>query len=391
LSGREPGFGGGLLLGALVAVLLLATIGPLRDLVLGEPEPQSRSAEALKVIEDAYFRDADPAELQDASVSGMVRELRRRYDDRFSHYFDPKTNKRFQASTSGEFSGVGMTVSEVERGLRVARVFEDTPAERAGIEIGDLIVSVDGESIAGESSTASAALIKGPPGTDVRLGVVGRDGERRPVTVERAKVRIPAVDGEMRRRGDEKIAYVQLASFTRGAHGELRSTIEDLDRRGAEALVLDLRGNGGGLLQEAILVTSTFQEEGPVATTEGRTRSRETYEATGDALEPRPMAVLINGDTASASEIVAAALQENGLAQVVGERSFGKGTFQEVIQLDGGAALDLTVGEYLTADGTSINEKGVRPDVRAPDRDPSDGDDTLTRALGLLAGELRGD
>jgi carboxyl-terminal processing protease len=389
---RGPGFGGGLLAGAIVTLLALVLIAPLREAVLPESGPASRAEEALGVIEEAYFRDADVEKLENASINGMIRQLRRQHDDRFSHYFDPRTNERFEASTSGEFSGVGLTVSEVKRGLRVARVFEDTPAERAQIGIGDLIVSVDGESIAGESSTASAAMIKGPPGTEVELGVIdAKSGKRRKVTVERANVRIPAVDGEIRRRDGKRIAYVQLASFTRGAHGELRDLVERLYRRGAEALVLDLRGNGGGLLQEAILVTSTFQEEGPVVITEGRTRARETYEATGGALARRPMAVLVNGDTASASEIVAAALQQNGIARVYGERTFGKGTFQEIIQLDGGAALDLTVGEYLTADGSSILEQGVRPDVRAPDRDPTDGDRTASRALGDLAAEIDSD
>jgi carboxyl-terminal processing protease len=391
LSSR-PGFAGGLLAGVVVTLLALVLVAPLREAVLPETAPQSRAEEALELIEEAYFRDADVEKLENASVNGMIRQLRRQYDDRFSHYFDPRTNRRFQASTSGEFSGVGLTVSEVKRGLRVARVFEDTPAERAEIGVGDLIVSVEGESIAGQSSTASAAMIKGPPGTEVELGVVDAEsGKKREITVERANVRVPAVDGEIRRRDGEKIAYVQLASFTRGAHGELRELIERLRRRGAEGLVLDLRGNGGGLLQEAILVTSLFQESGPVVITEGRTRPRETYEATGGALEPQPMAVLVNGDTASASEIVAAALQQNDLARVYGEKTFGKGTFQEIIQLDGGAALDLTVGEYLTADGTSILEQGVRPDVRVPDRDPADGDRTLSRALRALAAEIDGE
>ena len=383
------GFARGLIAGAILAFIALSTIAPLRDALLpGEPESE-RFDEALGIIESSYFREADRSKLEDASITGMVDSLRKRYDDRFSHYFDAKTYKRFSAATSGEFSGVGLSVSEIKRGLRVAKVYEDTPAEEAGIEMGDLVVAVEGEEIAGDSATATAARIKGPPGTEVTITVVdGRTAKRSELTIERANVRIPAVEGEIKRSGGKEIAYVQFSTFSRGAHGDLRSEIEGLYREGAEGLVLDLRGNGGGLLQEAVLVTSIFQEDGPVVTTEGRTRPEQTLDAVGDSLDPRPMVVLTNGDTASASEILAAALQQNELATIVGTTTFGKGVFQEVIELESGAALDLTVGEYLTADGSSILGKGVEPDVKAPDKDLSDGDETLDRGLGIVAREI---
>jgi carboxyl-terminal processing protease len=388
-SSDGGGFLRGLLAGVVVAVALLVLIEPLRDAILPGSSVDDQIADAVDVIDSSYFRQPDDELLQDGSIEGMVRKLRRENDDRYSHYFDAETYSRFNAATEGEFSGVGMTVTEVKQGLRVARVFEDTPAEKAGIETGDLITAVEGRSIAGEPSNASAAEIKGPPGTEVELTVKDPDsGKSRDIDVERANVRVPAVFGEIRRQGGRKIAYVSLATFSRGAHGELRSRIEELYERGAEGLILDLRGNGGGLLDEAVLVESIFQEDGPIVITEGRTRPRETLEATGGALAPRPMAVLTNRDTASASEIVAAALRQNGLATLIGTRSFGKGTFQEVIELDGGAALDLTVGEYLTADGTSILGTGVKPEIRVSDDDPSDGDDVLDRAQRVIARQI---
>jgi carboxyl-terminal processing protease len=384
---ERAGFARGLLVGALAAVLLLIAIAPLREAVL--PARGDRIDEALEVIERSYYHETEASELEDASIEGMVRRLRRENDDRFSHYFDAETYRRFDAATEGQFSGVGMTVSEVQRGLRVARVFEGTPAEDAGIEEGNLIVAVEGSSIAGESATEASAQIKGPPGTEVELTVVDPDGDRRrKLTLERAEVRIPAVDAETVREDGKELGYVALHTFSRGAHGELRSAVERLYREGAEGVILDLRSNGGGLLEEAILVASIFVEDGPIVTTEGRTRPRETFEAQGDALPERPLVVLTNRDTASASEIVAAALQQNDLATVIGTRTFGKGSFQEVIELDGGAALDLTVGEYLTADGSSIVDDGVKPDVRVADEDPADGDDTLDRAKRLLAREI---
>jgi carboxyl-terminal processing protease len=383
------GFAQGLITGAIVVVLLFVLIEPLRDAVLPETGG-GRVGEAQQIIEDSYFRSVPEEQLEDGSIAGMVRELREETGDRFSHFFDAKTFKRFNQATSGQFSGVGLAVSEVPEGLRVSQVYPDTPAEKGGIEPGDLIVAVEGQSIKGEPSTASAAKIKGPPGTEVTITVEdAQGGKPKDVTLERAEVRIPAVTGRIIEDDGVKIGYVALATFSNGAHAEVRQEIERLRKKGAEGLVFDLRGNGGGLLQEAILVASTFGEDGPIVITEGRSRPQQEYEAQGDAIDPLPMAVLTNGDTASASEIVAAALQQNDLATIVGTTTFGKGTFQEIIELEDGGALDLTVGEYLTADGTSILDVGVEPDVRVPDKDASDGDDTLDEAVAIVADEVR--
>lgn len=386
-TGRRA-FAGGLALGAIIAIALLALIGPLQDL-LPEAGTQSRSDEAREVIEDSYFRPTDVTELEDASVAGMVREISKQNDDKFSHYFDPATYQRFLASTSGEFSGIGLNVTETKRGLRIARVFEDTPASQAGLQVGDQIVAVSGKSIAGIPSTAASSQIKGPPGTTVEITVLdGRSGKRSDLEVERAEVKIPAAESELRNEDGKKIGYVRLSTFSRGAHGELRAAIEALQEDGAEGIVFDLRGNGGGLLDEAVLVTSIFQESGPIVTIEGRARAEQTLEATGGAIEPVPVAVLVDRNTASASEIVSAALQQNDLATVIGEPTFGKGVFQEVIELDDGGALDLTVGEYLTANGTSILGEGVIPDERITDDDgPRGGDEVLDAGVAAVASE----
>ncbi len=380
----------GLLVGAAVAVALLAFVGPLQDL-LPESGEQSRAAEAEQVIEDSYFRPTDSEDLQNASIDGMVKRISKENDDKFSHYFDPATFKQFEASTSGKFSGIGVTVTEAKRGLRVAQVFEGAPAEDADIDVGDVIVGVNGKPLKGVSADAAAAQIKGPPGTSVELTVVdGQTGKRSDVEVDRANVKVPAVTGKMENVDGRKVAYVRLAGFTRGAHAELRDEIEKLDDKGAEALIFDLRGNGGGLVDEAVLVQSIFQEDGPVVTIEGRARDKKTFDVTGDPLpDIGPIAVLVDGNTASASEIVSAALKENDLATIVGTRTYGKGVFQEVIPLDAGGALDITVGEYLTSDGTSILGKGVTPDIRVEDKDVSDGDAVLDAGLKQVGSELQ--
>jgi carboxyl-terminal processing protease len=215
----------------------------------------------------------------------------------------------------------------------------------------------------------------------VELRIVPADGgQPREVTVERATVRVPAVDGRIARvevNGRErKVAYVRFATFSEGAHGELRDEIERLYRRGAQALVLDLRGNGGGLLNEAVLSASVFVDDGVIVSTSSRSSGDEDYDAVGGALDPRPMVVLINRDTASAAEILSAALQDYGLATLVGTRSYGKNTVQEVLHLPAGGALDLTIGEYVTSEGESLADRGVQPDVRAkddPDTSPDEG------------------
>ena len=354
-------------------------------------DEQTASSEALEVISDRYFQDVEADELESTSVRAIVNELRRTYKDRFSHYFGPNAYERFQEVLERRFSGVGLSVTEVPLGLRVARVFPGSPAREAGIRVGDVVTAVDGRSIAGDSAEISTARIKGKPGSDVTLTVLSATTKRKQDhTLTREELQVPEVVGRMREVNGVPVAYVQLLGFSRGAHAELREEVERLDEEGAEALVLDLRGNGGGLLTEAILTSSIFVEDGAIVSTQRRTGGDETFEAVGDAVPERPTVVLINGDTASASEILTAALQDAELAKVVGETSFGKGTFQEVIPLDNGGALDLTVGEYLTRGGDSVNGKGIAPDVKARDLPATRPDEALARALQELAPQLAG-
>jgi carboxyl-terminal processing protease len=377
-------FVAGLVAGALLGVALAAVLG----LVLGSDD-ESAEEQAREVIEANYFEEVDPSALEQASIRGMVSELRQRYDDRFSHYFSPEQLEEFEAATSGRFSGIGLNVSEVKKGLRVSSVIPGTPAEEAGLQEGDLIVAVEGESIAGVPADVSTARIKGPPGTEVELRVEPADGGKsRELTVERADVRVPAVVSRLVDVDGTPVAYVRLLTFSSGAHGELREAVERLYRRGAEGLVLDLRGNGGGLLNEAVLTSSIFVEDGTVVSTKSRSQGERDYEATGEALDSRPAVVLTDRLTASAAEILASALADYDLATLVGTRTFGKGTFQEVIQLPAGGALDLTVGQYLTADGLSLANKGIKPDVRASDDADTKRDETLQEGLSVLAPEL---
>jgi len=360
---------------------------PLRDVFVDSAG--GLSAEATELIEGNYYRPVSKDELIDSSLRGMVRGLRRRYRDRFSDYFSPAALKRFNEEIAGRFSGIGLSVTRVKRGLRAVRVFKGSPAQMAGIETGDVIVEVEGRSIAGLSSAAATKRIKGPEGTEVTVGVVRSPGRRtRDVRLKRAEIRLPVVSSGLRMVDGRKLGYARLAAFSEGAHGAVRHAVRKLERQGARGLVLDLRGNGGGLLQEAVLVASVFLPEGEVVvSTDSRSQGHAVYKSKGGNLTALPIVVLIDGNTASAAEIVTAALADDAGATVVGSRSFGKGVFQEEIDLSNGGALKLTVGEYFTPTGKNLAGHGIAPDVAARDLPGTNRDEALSRALRVLAGQ----
>ncbi|HEY7949429.1 MAG TPA: S41 family peptidase [Solirubrobacterales bacterium] len=348
------------------------------------------TAEATELIEDNYYRPVGTEELTNASLQGMVRELRRRHDDRFSDYFSPDALARFNEAISGRFSGIGLTVEEVKPGLRIDRVFPGSPAEEAGLEIGDTIVSVDGRSIAGKSSAFSTEKIKGPEGTEVTIGVRETPGGGvRELEITRAQIALPVVTSRIERVDGRKLGYVRMVTFSEGVHALLREEVEKLERKGVEGIVLDLRANGGGLLDEAVLTASVFLPKGEVVvSTESRTQGDVVYETVGDNLRAVPMVVLIGRNTASAAEILTAALADDAGATVVGTRSYGKGVFQQEIGLSNGGALKLTIGEYFTPDGVNLAEShGIHPDVRVRNLPRTAPDEALDRALKVLAAQ----
>lgn len=351
------------------------------------------TAEAAETIEDVYYRPVGEIELGNASLQGLVRELRRRNGDRFSEYFSPEQIEGFNEAIAGRFSGVGLSIVEVPRGLRVVEVFEGSPAERAGIGVGDTIVAADGESLAGVDSSEATARIKGPEGTEVTLGVRDAEtGEVRRLRVTRAEVKIPNVSSEIEEVDGRRLGYVRMLSFSEGAHADLALALRKVRRRGAEGIVLDLRGNPGGLLDEAVLSASLFLPEGEVVVrTASRSQGDAVHETVGGRATKLPVAVLIDRGSASAAEILAAALAEEAGAPVVGTRSFGKGVFQQEEPLSNGGALKLTVGEYFTPDGVNLaRSRGIHPDVKASDDPETPADEARQRALGVLAGRAGG-
>lgn len=361
-----------------------------RDAFVGSSA--SLTAEATEVLEDNYFRPVGETELGNSSLQGMVRELRRRHKDRFTEYFSAEQLESFNQAIEGRFSGVGLSVVPVKRGLRVVQVFAGSPAKAAGIAPGDTVVSVDGESIAGESSTEATKRIKGPEGTEVTLGVRGgKSGKLRQLRLTRAEVALPNVSSKVEEVDGRKLGYVRMLSFSEGVHGLLANAVRKVEREGAQGVVLDLRANPGGLLDEAVLSASVFLPEGRVVvSTDSRTQGHSVHKTVGGNLPRRPLVVLIDRNTASAAEILAAALAEDAGAPVVGTRSFGKGVFQEEKSLANGGALKLTVGEYFTPDGTNLaRSHGIHPDVKASDDPQTPADEGKERAFGVLAGQAK--
>jgi carboxyl-terminal processing protease len=356
-------------------------------------EPAGLTGEAAELIQDNYFRSVGDTELENSSLQGMVHELRKRHGDRFSDYFSPESLESFNQQIEGRFSGIGLSVVPVKRGLRVSAVFPRSPADKGGIEAGDTIVSVDGDSIAGLPSAAATARIKGPEGSEVTVGVLGTKGAKvRTLTLTRAEVALPNVSSRLLPVGDRKLGYVRMLSFSEDVHTQLESAVEKVEGEGAEGILLDLRGNPGGLLDEAVLSASIFlPDDEVVVTTKSRTQGEGVHKTGGGRISELPVVVLVDRNTASAAEILAAALADDGGATVVGTRTYGKGVFQEEESLSNGGALKLTVGEFFTPAGVNLaRSKGVHPDIKASDNPATAVDEARQRALGVLAGQVGG-
>jgi carboxyl-terminal processing protease len=362
-----------------------------RDTLVGDKQ-EAVVREALDVIAHDYYRKVSESDLVNQGLTGSVAGLH----DRFSHYLDPKAYRQFSDSTGGRFSGVGITVSSDKRGLKVVQLIPRSPAARSGLRPGDVIVAVDGSRLAGKPEEVSSSLIRGRAGTRVKLTYV-RGPRRQTVSVERAQITTPVVTSRMLHAGARKIGYVSLSTFAvSGAHAQVAQAVRRLRAKGARGLILDLRDNGGGLLDEAVLVASVFIQHGTIVSTDGRSRDRQTYPAVGDAVAPTtPLVVLMNRGTASSSEIVSGALQDTHRAKLVGTHSFGKGVFQEVKRLSNGGALSITVGQYFLPSGRNLGGHGVRegsglkPDVAVGDQPKAKGDEQLRAALKTVAAEVR--
>ena len=339
-------------------------------------------------IRSSYVEEIDEEKLIESAISGMLTSL-----DPHSSYMAPEDFSTMQVQTRGEFGGLGIEVTQENGFIKVVSPIDDTPADNAGIEAGDFITKVDGESTLGKTLDEAVDKMRGPVGSEIIITVV-REGVDEPfdVSIIRDTIEIKAVKA----RSEGKTVVLRVSSFTSKTYPNLKESLEkEIDAAGGleyiNGVVVDLRNNPGGLLNQAIRVSDAFLESGEIVSTRGRgARDAERYNATpGDLTNGKPIVVLINGGSASASEIVAGALQDHHRAIIVGTKSFGKGSVQTIIPLSSdGAAMRLTTARYYTPSGRSIQSLGVSPDILVEQRIRSDEDPAEARNFQRFEADL---
>lgn len=318
--------------------------------------------EVFGKIKSDYVESTEDSSLLENAIRGMLTGL-----DPHSTYLDPEAYKELQVGTSGEFGGLGIEVGMEDGFVKVISPIDDTPAQRAGMKAGDLIIRIDDTPVKGLTLNESVKLMRGKPGSKIILTVV-RDGEDKPLKVKitRAVIKVNSVKSRML---DPGFGYVRITQFQSNTGENLINKISDLKRENdgnLKGLVLDLRNNPGGVLNAAVAVSDAFLEDGLIVYTEGRINDSEMkFKATPtDIMKDAPIVVLVNGGSASASEIVAGALQDHKRAIIMGDTTFGKGSVQTILPMHNGAALKLTTARYFTPNGRSIQAEGIVPDIK---------------------------
>ena len=297
------------------------------------------------------------------AIRGMLASL----NDPYTRFLDPKQFKEMRIDTSGELMGVGIQLSldKATKELVVVSPIEGTPASRAGVQSKDVIVSIDGKSTEGMNTEDAVKLIRGPEGSAVILGL-RRGDELIDVPLTRARIEINAVSYKLNTTRDQhKVGYIRLKQFNANAAKEMREAAKALEAQDVDGYILDLRGNPGGLLEASIDIARQWLNEGIIVSTRTREGIRDVRRATGSAITDKPLVVLIDQGSASASEILSGSLQDNGRAQLVGQKTFGKGLVQAVRGLSDGSGLTVTIAKYLTPKGTDIHKNGIEPDIKS--------------------------
>jgi carboxyl-terminal processing protease len=318
--------------------------------------------EAWDLVEAEFYGELPPAEDRVyAAIRGMLDTL----DDDATSFSEPSIAAIRRADASGEFEGIGALVTmNEENTLQIVQTFADSPAENAGLKPGDLVLEVDGESIVGYGIYDAITLIRGPEGTEVELTIRRGETEPFPVFITRARLDIPIIESRML---EDSIGYVRLFDFSSTATERLEEAIEALFDQGATALVFDLRGNPGGFLDQAVQVADLFLEEGLILVERRSDGQEKEFTSTNEGLaQDVPLAVLVNGGSASASEIVAGAIQDRGRGTLIGETTFGKGSVQLLHTLSDGSELRITVARWFTPNDVAIHDEGLTPNIEIP-------------------------
>ena len=357
-------------------IMIVAMVG-LFWYYTGRPSSMFEFFRTLEIIESHYAENVDKSAIFDGALKGMVSTL----GDKHSTYLGGDLYKDFSAQMSGTYAGIGVYIASTDEGILIAGVMEGSPAEEAGLQRGDILVSIDGTSVEGYQLEDVSKNIRGPVDTSVDL-VVRRDGEEKSFTVQRRQIHVPTVAGKMVDGTD--VGYIRVAVFSDGTADDFTKEFTKLREQGMNKLILDLRDNPGGIVEQAVGVASNFVP--PNSTIVSYTEQDgkvDQYTAQGTD-DPIPIVVLVNENSASASEIVAGAVQDMKLGPIVGVKPYGKGTVQGVFPVDSASAVKVTVAKYRTTNGREIDGVGIEPDVVVP-LTPSDPEDSqFEKALEII-------
>jgi carboxyl-terminal processing protease len=367
---------------AFVAGFGLATLVDRSGSTAGARGQAALYRQILDDLRRDYYRPVDVAQLGHAGIAGLLASLH----DPYTVYFTPQQAREFDQGLSGSYTGIGTAVVLRHGRPTVTQVFPGSPAAAAGIRPGDVIVSIDGVPTTGTAVAADVARIVGPAGSHVRLDVRFVRGRLMALTLTRRRISRPLVTSRLISDHGKRVGYVSLSAFAQGAGQQVGRAVAGLQQRGAQALVFDLRDDGGGLVDEAVKVAGDFLPAGSVVATTKGLHAPTTVLRTGGAHPTAlPLVVLVNGNTASSSEIVTGALQDHRRATVIGTRTFGKGVVQTVLPLRGGASLKITIAWYVTPLGRNIEHKGIEPSIVVAQPSHGRTDRALRRALRFFA------
>jgi carboxyl-terminal processing protease len=380
------------LLGILSVFVLFSVLvtGSVAGILISNYDHVGRMVKVLGLIKTDYLEAVTPVQLIDGAMKGVVDSL----GDQYSQYLDPKENQHMSDVIEGRFGGVGILLSlKDEKQLLVMRPIKNSPAEKVGIKSGDIIVKIDDVDTSTITQDKAVSLMRGKEGTQVVITVY-REAEKKmlPFTITREVINIPTVEGEML-PGNKDIGYINISQFSSETGVELGKVIGDLLTNNPKGIILDLRYNHGGELNSAVKVASYFVPKGPVVYIVDKYGNTEEKKALGNNLGI-PLVVLVNEESASASEIVAGAIKDTQAGSLVGTKTFGKGIVQTIYQLDAGAGVKLTTAKYLTPNKLDIHKKGIEPDFKVelgkgqtvvqPPEGQSDFDDQLKKAIEVL-------
>lgn len=343
-------------------------------------EEQKLLSEVWRIVDRAYVDETfnhqnwwmvrqrvlrQPLEDREATYT-VIQDMLASLDDPFTRLLKPDQYRSLQTNTSGELTGVGLQIAQDEGELRVIAPIEGSPAEQAGILAGDRILKINGKFTKDLSLDEAAAQMRGAVGSRVALTVGREDAEPFDIEIVRDRISLNPVIAQLQETEGHKVGYIRLNQFNANATAEVAHTISRFESQGAEGYILDLRNNPGGLLQAGIEIARLWLEDGTIVFTVNREGIQDSFDASGQALTDDPLVVLVNQGTASASEILAGALQDNGRAQLVGDRTFGKGLIQSLFNLSDGSGLAVTIAKYETPAHHDINRQGITPDLAVP-------------------------